>query len=184
MRLKIAMMLATGALAGAFMAGGAAHAQLGTLEKPVGVGVRAGGYFPGSRPGGMGKNWLALGADVRVNVSAVPIVGGQTVSLDYLKEGDSNITGITLVQRFSSPVAAPIGAGGMRPYFGLGFGYYRVHVETDTESETKSTLGMKIMGGVDIGKGLYVQGDYHLPATGKVAGLNPKGLAITAGLRF
>jgi len=178
------LMMAAYLMAGMYLAGGTAQAQLGSLEKPVSVGVRAGGYFAGDRPDGVGNTWLALGADARINIPFIPIVGGQTVSLDYLSEGDSNITGITLVQRFSSPVAAPIGAGGMRPYIGVGFGYYRVHVETGLEERTKSSVGMKVTGGVDIGKGLYVQGDYHLPATGNVLGLNPKGLAVTAGLRF
>lgn len=170
--------------AGLMMLGGPARAQFGALEKPVSIGLRAGGYFPSSRPDGVSKNWLALGADVRVNVSAIPIVGGQNVALDYLKRGDSNITGITFVQRFTSPIAAPVGPGGIRPYGGVGFGYYRVHVETAEQSKSKSSVGVKAMAGMDIGKGLYVQGDYHLPATGNVLGMNPKGFALTAGVRF
>lgn len=176
MRMKLAMVLAAGVLAA-----GPAMAQFG---KPISIGVRAGGHFPSSRPEGIGKTWLALGADVRVNLPAIPIVGGQTVSLDYLTRDDSNITGITLVQRFSSPIAAPIGQGGTRPYLGVGFGYYRVHVERGGAEDTSSSLGMKLMAGLDIGNSLYVQGDYHLPATGSVLGMNPKGFAITAGLRF
>lgn len=179
MRMKMAMVLAAGVL----MAGGPAMAQFGAVQKPVSIGVRAGGHFPSSRPEGVGKNWFAVGADVRVNISAIPIVGGQTVALDYLMEGDNNIMGVTLVQRFASPIAAPI-QGGMRPYLGLGFGYYRVHVERGGLEDTKSSLGMKAMVGVDISKSLYVQGDYHLPATGNVLGMNPKGLSVTAGLRF
>jgi hypothetical protein len=174
----------TAVLAGiALVAGGGAHAQYQTLQKPVSIGVRAGGFFPKGHSDGVGKSWLALGVDARVNLPALPIIGGQTVSVDYLKSGGSNITAVTLVQRFSSPISAPVGQG-LRPYAGLGLGYYHIHAEGDTESDTKNTFGAKIIVGADIGQGLYIEGDYHLPATGKVAGLNPKGLAVTAGLRF
>jgi hypothetical protein len=169
--------------AGAMMAAGSAHAQFQALQKPVSIGVRAGAFYPKSRPEGVGKSWLALGVDARVNIPGLPIIGGQTVSLDYLKRGGSNITAVTLVQRFTSPITAPVGQG-IRPYLGLGLGYYHIHAEGDEESDTKNTLGAKIVVGADIGKGLYIEGDNHLPATGKVAGLNPKGLAVTAGLRF
>jgi hypothetical protein len=179
MRANKAVLLALGAM----LAGGSANAQLRTLQKPVSVGVRAGGYFPKGHSDGIGKSWLALGVDARVNIAALPIIGGQTVSLDYLKSGGSNITAVTLVQRFTSPIAAPV-AQGLRPYIGLGLGYYHIHGEGDEGSDTKNTVGAKIVVGADIGQGLYIEGDYHLPAGGSVAGLNPKGLAITAGLRF
>lgn len=163
--------------------GGGAQAQFQTLQKPVTIGVRAGGYFPKGHSDGIGKSWLALGVDARVNITAIPIIGGQNVSVDYLKKGGSNITGVTLVQRFSSPLAVPVGQG-VRPYAGLGFGYYHIRAEGDTETATKDTIGAKIVAGADLGQNLYIEGDYHIPATGRVAGLNPKGLAITAGLRF
>lgn len=176
--------ISTVALAGlALLTGGTARAQFQTLQKPVTIGVRAGGYFPKGHSDGIGKNWLALGVDARVNISAIPIIGGQNVSVDYLKKGGSNITAVTLVQRFSSPVTVPV-AQGFRPYIGLGLGYYHIHADGDTESDTKNTFGAKIVAGADIGRGLYIEGDYHMPASGKVAGLNARGLAITAGLRF
>lgn len=176
--------ISTTALAAlALLASGTARAQFQTIQKPITIGIRAGGYFPKGHSDGIGKSWMALGLDARVNISAIPIIGGQNVSVDYLKKGGSNITAVTLVQRFSSPIAAPVGQG-LRPYVGLGLGYYHIHAEGDSGSDTKNTLGAKIVAGADIGRGLYIEGDYHIPATGKVAGLNPKGLAITAGLRF
>lgn len=159
---------------------GSAHAQFGPVQKPVSIGVRAGAFMPKNKD--LGKTWLAVGADVRVNLPAVPIVGGQTIAADYLSKGSSNMLGITLVQRFTSPIAAPV-QGGIRPYAGLGFGYYRTHAEENGQSSTKSSAGLKVMGGLDIGQGLYVQGDYHLPA-GRAAGFKGTGLAITAGVRF
>jgi opacity protein-like surface antigen len=168
---------------GMLLACSAANAQLGGITKPVSLGIRAGGYMPKDRPVGMSKTWFAAGVDARVNISALPIIGGQTVSLDYLTRGSSSVSAITLVQRFSSPVAAPV-QGGVRPYFGVGVGVYRVHVKTDTGSDTKTGPGAKALVGLEIGQGLYVQGDYHLPAFGKVAGLRASGFAVTAGLRF
>lgn len=183
MRKMLSLRLVMGAVALGILLCGPARAQLGALEKPISLGVRAGGYWPGDTPGGVDSGWLALGADVRVNMPFIPIIGGQTVSLDYLTSSGSNVTGLTLVQRFTSPVSAPIGQG-MRPYLGLGFGFYRIHVEAEAAERNKSTVGMKVMGGVDIGKSLYLQGDYHMPASANVLGVNTRGLAVTLGLRF
>jgi hypothetical protein len=183
------------ALAIAGIVAGGARAQFGDVQKPVSFGIRAGVHMPKNTD--EGKNWTAVGVDARVNLTFLPMVGGQEVALDYLGKGkDNRVIGLTLVQRYSSPTVVP---GQPKPYFGMGFGVYDVRWKTTTavkaakaagspaEAETsniekKTCAGVKAVAGVEFKGGLYIQGDYHYPLSGIAK--DARGLAVTAGMRF
>ncbi len=80
---------------------------------PLSITGRAGAYRPNDED--FGKTNLALGLDVKLNITAVPVLGGQTVSLDYMGKNDANLMGVTLVQRFGVPVVSFVKPS---PYFG------------------------------------------------------------------
>jgi hypothetical protein len=189
MRVMMALAVA-GALAGG------ARAQFGDVQKPVSFGIRGGVHMPKNKDNG--KNWTAVGLDARVNMGALPIIGGQEVAVDYLGKGkDNRVIGITLVQRYSTPAVV---SGQPKPYFGMGFGIYDVRWKTTTPAEAtakvggapasgdittiekKTSAGIKALAGIELKGGLYIQGDYHYPLSGIAK--EARGLTFTAGMRF
>lgn len=159
---------------------------------PLSITGRAGAYRPNDKD--FGKTNLALGLDVKLNITAVPVLGGQTVSLDYMGKSDANLMGVTLVQRFSPPIVSFVKPS---PYFGLGLGYYRQHFKYGTVapkiayngspasvSKNKSGAGGKVVAGVVLTKDLVVEANYHYPFFKGINGAKADGFTVTAGFRY
>ena len=154
-----------------------ARAQYGAITKPLSLGVRAGVFMPKNTENG--KSWLALGVDGKINLPFLPIIGGQEVSLDYIrKSSDASLVGVTLVQKFASPSVVP---GQPKTYVGLGVGVYNFKWKAGTVDEKKTVPGFKALAGVNF-KNYYIQGDYHYPLGS--AAKPVRGLAVTLGIRY
>lgn len=67
-------------------------------------------------------------------------------------------------------------------YFGAGLGPYFLRASNGVASASKTTIGAYGVVGYQLPNPYFVEAKYHL--TGKVAGINPSGLAVMVGRRF
>jgi hypothetical protein len=122
----------------------------------------------------VGPTWIKIGADVSLPVGLPLLSGGTRVGIDYVWNGSSNIIPITLtsVIQPSIGVTSPI-------YIGGGIGLWTGHIQG---SGTSTRFGIRLLGGVDIGKNTFIEVQYDI--VDKLAGVRADGVSLLIGLKF
>lgn len=150
-----------------------AEAQLSIIPK---VRVKAGVFFSENTAlkSLVGSTWIKVGADVALPIGLPLLSGGTRVGIDYVWNGSSNIVPITLtsVIQPSLGLTSPV-------YVGGGIGLWTGHIKG---SGTVSRFGIRLLGGVDIGKSTFIEVQYDI--VDRMGSVRPDGVSVLLGMKF
>ncbi len=202
---RIALATLTAGFAAALIAAGGSAAKAqdtdsGILTYPSHpFSVRAGLYLPrnGTVRDQLGIDWLSYGLGYDISTTGVRLPHTFSVYADYFDvtkttgpsdfrlRSQSKTLGIGLAERY---YFAPK-TRNYQPYAGAGFGVYDVHAKSNDPGGAfnvyKTSVGGKILAGVEIREGLFIQGDYNwIPEPKLKDRLNLGGYQIQLGYRF
>ena len=161
--------------------------------------VRAGVYLPrnGATRDDLGIDWLSYGVGYDISTSGKKLPHTFSVYADYF-----NVPKTTGPADFRlRSQAASIGVGvaeryyfmptysNFQPYAGAGAGIYDVHAKASDPGGTidkyKTSIGGKILAGVEIRQGIFVQGDFNwLPEPKLEVREQLEGFQLQLGYRF
>ena len=150
-----------------------ADAQIPLIPK---IRLKAGVFVPtnSSLKDLIGGTWFKVGADITLPLGIPLLSGGTRLGVDYVANGSSNIIPITLTSIIqpSVGVSSPV-------YVGGGFGLWTGHIKG---KGTSSQLGLRILGGFDLGKSTFIEAQYDI--VGKLGGVRADGFSVLMGLKF
>jgi len=174
---------------------GAAHAQgLGQPNQPVvkPLTVKVGAFFPTDSRAKKNSNstQISAGIDYAFGKTGSNNPSLPSVYVDYnggnKNGGHVNSYGAGIGVRSFTTTPAGNNKQNFSPYFGAGVGVYRVDIKdtsvTPSVSGTTTSIGGKVLAGVEFGGGLLVEANYQMLPSRK--GVNPSGFGVQVGARF